>query len=45
MKNPFELICFQTYAGWQGLPVDLSDHESHGQSFGTDFLPDGATTG
>jgi len=45
MKNPFELICFQTYAGWQGLPVDLSDHESHGQSFGTDFLPDGATPG
>ena len=37
----WELICHHTYSGFGGLPVDLSDHNSHGQSIGTAFLPDG----
>jgi hypothetical protein len=26
----FELICHHTYAGWNGVGVDLTDHDSHG---------------
>jgi hypothetical protein len=42
MASPFELICHHTY---KGLPVDLSDYDSHGQAFDIDFLADGAVAG
>ena len=41
MSATFELICHHTYAGWDGLPVDLSDHDNHGQAIDTQFLKDG----
>jgi hypothetical protein len=42
MSSAFELICHHTY---KGLPVDLSDYDSHGQAFDTEFLADGAEPG
>ncbi len=45
MSGNFELICHHAYSGWNGLPVDLTDYDSHGQAFGTQFLPDGASQG
>jgi hypothetical protein len=40
----WQLICHQTYK-YQGIPVDLSGYDNHGQSTDVDFLPDGATSG
>jgi hypothetical protein len=45
MTSTFELICHQTYSQWGGLPVDLSDYDSHGQAFDTEFLNDGIAPG
>jgi len=45
MSSEFELILHHTYASWGGLPVDLSDYDSHGRASLVDFLPDGATPG
>ncbi|HEX6708739.1 MAG TPA: hypothetical protein VF068_00280 [Rubrobacter sp.] len=45
MAPTFELICHHTYSGFGGLPVDLSDHDSHGQAFDTEFLKDGVASG
>ncbi len=44
MASTFQLICHHTYSGFGGLPVDLSDYESHGQSIDTTF-PDGIAQG
>jgi hypothetical protein len=41
MTATFELICHHVYSGWDGLPVDLSDHDNHGQAIDTQFLKDG----
>ena len=41
MSATFELICHHVYAGWDGLPVDLSDEDNHGQAIDTQFLKDG----
>ena len=38
----WELICHHTYK-LDGLPVDLSDYDNHGQAIGTSFVPDGIT--
>jgi hypothetical protein len=40
----WQLICHQTYK-YQGIPVDLSGYDNHGQTTDVDFLPDGATPG
>lgn len=40
----WQLICHQTYK-YQGIPVDLSGYDNHGQSNDVDFLPDGAAFG
>ena len=45
MAPTFELICHHTYSGFDGLPVDLSDHDSHGQAVDTEFLKDGVAPG
>jgi hypothetical protein len=45
MSSEFELILHHTYSSWGGLPVDLSDYDSHGRASLVDFLPDGATSG
>jgi hypothetical protein len=45
MSSELELILNHTYSGWGGLPVDLSDYDSHGRASLVDFLPDGATSG
>jgi hypothetical protein len=45
MSPAFELILHHTYAGWDGLPVDLSDHDSHGQAIDADVLKDGLAPG
>ena len=42
MTSTFELICHHTY---KGLLVDLSDYDSHGQAFDTEFLADGSVPG
>jgi hypothetical protein len=42
MTSAFELICHHTY---KGLAVDLSDYDSHGHAFDTEFLDDGAVPG
>ena len=38
MTLTFELILHHTYSGFDGLPVDLSDYDSHGNTIDTDFL-------
>jgi hypothetical protein len=40
----WQLICHQTYK-YQGISVDLSGYDNHGQSNDVDFLPDGAAFG
>jgi concanavalin A-like lectin/glucanase superfamily protein len=41
----WELICHHTYR-FNGLPVDLSPYDCHGETFGNpQFLEDGASTG
>lgn len=48
MTSGFELICHDTYAGWSGFAVDLSDHDSDGlpdSQGGADFLNDGVVPG
>jgi hypothetical protein len=40
----WELICHHTYA-WEGLPVDHSPYNHHGQLQQTSFLADGAAAG
>jgi len=45
MGHRLELICHHVYAGWDGVPIDLSDHDSHGQAIGKDYLPDGIAPG
>jgi hypothetical protein len=45
MSSEFELILHHTYSSWGGLPVDLSDYDSHGRASLVDYLPDGATPG
>jgi hypothetical protein len=42
MNSAFQLICHHTY---KDTPVDLSDYDSHGQAFDTQFLADGAVSG
>jgi hypothetical protein len=43
MPTSFELICHHVYAGCDGLPLDLSDHDNHGQAIDTEFLKNGVT--
>jgi hypothetical protein len=48
MGPQFELICHHTYAGWNGVAVDLSDHDSHGvpdSKPDLPFLSDGMSQG
>jgi hypothetical protein len=45
MSSELELILHHTYSGWGGLPVDLSDYESHGRASRVVFEPNGATPG
>ena len=45
MASTFELICHHTYSGFGGLPVDLSDHDNHGQAIDTTFSPNGIAPG
>lgn len=40
----WELICHHTYK-LDGLPVDLSDYDNHGEAVDTTFLPDGIAAG
>jgi hypothetical protein len=42
MSSEFELILHHTYSGFGGLPVDLSDYNSHGRASRVNFEPDGA---
>jgi hypothetical protein len=45
MAPSCELICHHTYAGFDGLPVDLSDYDSHGQAIDAEFFKDGVVPG
>ncbi len=40
----WELICHHTYR-WDGLPIDLSHYDCHGDSNSAGFLPDGTAIG